>query len=155
MKTVMKKIRPSDLLSSSLLKKRLTGFLSDRSRENYIRLLDAFVYTDVLVPAARTTEELPFGNDGILHPQAFKPDVIFISSLNKKLMPVFSDQTEIPPDYTGGKTVFMHCSDWIGAFYKTRSDGVILNPFSEKSFLLTPDQIRILSLMKPTASEYR
>ena len=155
MKTATKKIWPSDRSSPTLLEKRLTGFLSDQSKENYIRLLDAFLYTDVLVPAARPTDELPFGNDGMFCDRTFKPDVIFVSSLNKRVMPVFSNQTEIPSGYAGGKTVFMHCSDWIGAFYKTRSDGVLLNPFSKKPFLLTPDQIRILSLMKPRASEYR
>ena len=117
--------------------------------------MDAFVCTDVLVPSALPADELPFGNGGIIGSQSFKADVIFVSAVNKRLMPVFSNQSEIPSGYKAGKAVFMHCADWIDAFRKIKCDGVILNPFSEKSFLLTPDQIRLLALMKPTIREYR
>lgn len=149
----MKK-KPSDR-TTLLLERRLIDFSSDKSKEKYVLLLEAFRQTDVLVPAALTTNGLPFGNEGILKQEAFKPDVIYLASENKRLMPIFSDQTKIPPDYISGKSVFMHCSGWIKAFYTTGCDGVIFNPFSDLSFLLTPDQIRILSLFRQTTSEYR
>ena len=153
MKT-LKKRKPSDQ-TDLLLERRLIDFSQDKSKEKYVLLLEAFRCTDVLVPAASTENELPFGNAGILKQTAFRPDVIYMTRENKRLMPIFSDQTKIPPDYISGKTVFMHCSGWIKAFYTTGCDGVILNPFSDISFLLTPDQIRILSLFRETASEYR
>ena len=127
------------------LEKHLAVFAADKSKDNYVRLLYAFRYTDVLVPAAvRNDPELPFGNDGVLKPSVFKPDIIYFEALNKHLMPVFSSQKEIPADYKAGKAVFMHCLDWIKAFRLKNSDGVILNPFSKVSFILTPDQIKIL-----------
>lgn len=147
------KRKPSE--TSPLLERRLIEFYRDKSKEKYVRLLEALRTTDVLVPSALTTDVLPFGNDGILKQSAFKPDVIYMASLNKRVMPVFSEQKKIPSDYSAGKAVFMHCSDWIRAFRMTCCDGVILNPFSDISFLLTPDQIRILSFFQPNASEYR
>ncbi|MBO4519771.1 MAG: SseB family protein [Alphaproteobacteria bacterium] len=138
-----------------LLERRLIDFFRDKSKEKYVLLLEAFRCTDVLVPAAPTANELPFGNEGILKQTVFRPDVIYMASENKRLMPIFSDPTKIPSDYASGKTVFMHCSGWIKAFYAGNSEGVILNPFSDISFLLTPDQIRILSLFRQTTSEYR
>ena len=58
------------------LEKHLAVFAADKSKDNYVRLLYAFRYTDVLVPAAvRNDPELPFGNDGVLKPSVFKPDI--------------------------------------------------------------------------------
>lgn len=129
----------------NLLEKRLAAFAADKSKENYVSLLYAFRYTDVLVPAAvQNNPELPFGNAGVLKHSVFKPDIVYFNSLNKRLMPVFSSQKEIPADYKAGKAVFMHCLDWIKAARLSRNDGVILNPFSALSFVLTPDQIKIL-----------
>jgi len=154
MKTEKKKTKPSDQ-TLPLLEKRLIDFSRNKSKENYVLLLEAFRCTDVLVPSERTAAELPFGNEGILKQTAFKPDILYISSQQKHLMPIFSDPAKIPPDYTAGKAVFMHCSGWIKTFYSIRCEGVILNPFSDLSFLLTPDQIRVLSLFGPAVSEYR
>ncbi|MBR1778076.1 MAG: SseB family protein [Alphaproteobacteria bacterium] len=138
-----------------LLERRLVEFSYDKSKEKYVRLLEAFRIMDVLVPSVPASRELPLGNRGILAPSLFIPDVLYVASLNKRLMPVFSDQNKIPSDYASSKTVFMHCSDWIKVFRTTKSEGVILNPFSEYSFVLTPDQIRVLSLFSATAAEYR
>lgn len=142
--TKASKNRPSDILPDNLLERRLIEFSSDKSKENYIRLLDALHCTDILVPFSRFDGELPLERP--FENVALKPDVMFFESLNKRLMLAFSDQTKLPPDHAVGKTVFMHCADWIKAFYTTKSDGVILNPFSGLSFVLTRDQIRILSL---------
>ena len=99
------------------LEKHLAVFAADKSKDNYVRLLYAFRYTDVLVPAAvQNDPELPFGNDGVLKSSVFKPDIIYFEALNKHLMPVFSSQKEIPADYKAGKAVFMHCLDWIKVF---------------------------------------
>ena len=127
------------------LEKCLAAFAADKSKDNYVRLLYAFRCTDVLVSAeARNDPELPFGNAGVLKSSVFKPDIVYFKDLNKRLMPVFSSQKEIPADYKAGKAVFMHCPDWIKAFRLKNGDGVILNPFSKMSFILTPDQIKIL-----------
>ena len=147
-------MKPSDP-PAPLLERRLKEFSADKSKENYVRLLEAFRQTDLLVLSDNSTNELPFENNGVLPLPSFRPAVIYFSSLNKRLMPVFSNQTKIPDDRKTGKTVFMHCSGWINAFRRTGCDGVILDPFSNLSFLLTPDQIRILSLFQPNASEYR
>lgn len=147
--------KPFEPAADLLLERRLTEFSADKSKENYVRLLEAFRQTDLLVPSDCGQKELPFANGGVLSPAAFHPAVLYFSSMNKRVMPVFSNQSKIPADKITGKTVFMHCSGWINAFRKTRCDGVILNPFSELSFLLTPDQIRVLSLFQPNASEYR
>lgn len=72
------------------LEKRLAAFAADKSKENYVSLLYAFRYTDVLVPAAvQNDPELPFGNAGVLKHSVFKPDIVYFNSLNKRLMPVF------------------------------------------------------------------
>lgn len=127
------------------LEKHLAVFAADKSKDNYVRLLYAFRYTDVLVPAAlREDPELPFGNGGLSKPSVFKPDIVYFDALDKRLMPIFSSQKEIPADYKAGKAVFMHCLDWIKAARLSRNDGVVLNPFSALSFVLTPDQIKIL-----------
>lgn len=153
MKTPKKK--PADSPVDSLLEKRLNDFSANKSKENYIRLLDAFRCTDVLVPSALPADELPFGNEGISAPSTFKPEIIFFKPLNKNLLPLFSNRARIPDGHAFGKSFFMHCSGWIKVFYSARCDGVILNPFSELSFVLTPDQIRLLSLFKMTANDYR
>ena len=152
--TKKKKTKPSDP-ALPLLEKRLIEFSQDKSKEKYVRLLEAFRCTDVLVPSGRKPTELPFGNDGILKQTSFIPDIIYVSSQNKRLMPIFSDPSKIPSDYTAGKAVFMHCSGWIKTFRCACCEGVILNPFSDISFLLTPDQIRVLSLFGSAVPEYR
>lgn len=79
------------------LEKHLAVFAADKSKDNYVRLLYAFRYTDVLVPAAvRNDPELPFGNDGVLKPSVFKPDIIYFEALNKHLMPVFHRKRKFP-----------------------------------------------------------
>jgi len=153
MKTPKKK--PVDLPTDSLLEKRLSDFSANKSKENYIRLLDSFRCTDVLVPSALSADELPFGNEGISASLTFKPEIVFFKPLNKNLLPLFSNRSRIPDGHAFGKSFFMHCSGWIKVFYSARCDGVILNPFSELSFVLTPDQIRLLSLFKMTANDYR
>lgn len=153
MKTPKKK--PADLPVDSLLEKRLSDFSANKSKENYIRLLDAFHCTDVLIPSALPADELPFGNEGVLAPLTFKPEIIFFKPLNKNMLPLFSNRSKIPDNHAFGKTFYMHCSGWINVFYSARCDGVILNPFSELSFVLTPDQIRLLSQFKMTANDYR
>ena len=149
-----KRKKPADF-ADRLLERRLAEFSNDKTKEKYVRLLEAFRTTDVLVPAAPVSDELTSGNEGIAGLPPFKPAVLYIPSLKKKLMPVFSGQSEIPDGHTIGKTVFMHCADWIKAFRATGSEGVILNPFSELSFVLTPDQIRFLSLFSSIPAEYR
>ena len=127
------------------LEKRLAEFAADKSKENYVRLLYAFRYTDVLVPSAVPDDgRLPFANGGVLPSVRFKPHVVFFPSLNRRLIPVFSTQEEIPVDFKAGKASFMHCRDWINAAKLCLNDGVILNPYSERSFVLTSDQIKIL-----------
>lgn len=151
----MRKKKQINVSTDSLLERRLIEFSQEKSKEKYVRFLEALRNTDVLVPSARAENELPFGNEGILKTRQFRPDVIYVKSLNKRLMPIFSNQSKISADYVSGKSVFMHSSDWIKAFRLIRCDGVILNPFSEISFFLSADQIRILSLFQPNASEYR
>ena len=87
-----KKNRPADHPVVSLLERRLNEFSTDKSKENYVRLLDAFRCTDVLVPSLLPAAELPFENEGVLTDHPFKPDVIYFSSSDKRLMPVFSNQ---------------------------------------------------------------
>lgn len=131
--------------TDNALERHLAAFAADKSKDNYVRLLYAFRYTDVLVSAAlRNDPELPFAHGGFAAPAVFRPDIVYIDSLRQHLMPVFSSQKEIPAGYKAGKAVYMHCLDWIKAFRLKKSDGVILNPFSAKSFVLTPDQIKIL-----------
>ena len=139
-----RKSKPADC-PKNLLEQRLADFCACKSKENYVRFLETLHRTDILIPAAAVSDTLPFGNNGILEKNSFKPDVIFLDSLKKKVMPVFSDQTKLPLSFKGRKTVFMHCSDWLKAFHSTGCDGVVLNPFSETSFFLTPDQLRVLS----------
>ena len=129
------------------LEKRLADFAADKSPDNYVRLLTAFRYTDVLVPsAAPAAGELPFGNGGIIEtPARFRPYVAFFPSLNKRLIPVFSAQSHIPADLKAGKAFFMHCRDWVNAVKSCPNDGVILNPYSVPSFILTRDQIKVLT----------
>ena len=130
----------------NLLEKHLAEFAADKSRENYVRLLYAFLYTDVLVLSALPDEgELPFANGGVLPPVRFKPFVVFFPTLNRRLIPVFSTQEQIPAGFKAGKAFFMHCRDWINAAKLRPNDGVILNPYSERSFVLTQDQIKILA----------
>ncbi len=127
------------------LEKHLAVFAADKSKENYVRLLYAFRYTDVLVPSIKRDEpDMPFENGCMLKLSVFKPDLIYLNSLNKRLLPLFSSQKEIPTDYKTGKSVFMHCLDWVKVSKRSKSDGAILNPFSAQSFILTPDQIEIL-----------
>lgn len=142
-------LQKKDLAMSRIdnpLEKRLAEFAADKSRENYVRLLYAFRYTDVLVPSALPDEgELPFANGGFLPSVRFKPFVVFFPTLNRRLIPVFSTQKQIPADFKAGKASFMHCRDWINAAKLRPNDGVILNPYSERSFVLTKDQIQILA----------
>lgn len=134
--------------TDSVLEKRLADFAADKSKDNYVKLLTAFRYTDVLVPSApQNEEELPFGNGGIVEtPARFRPYAAFFPTLNKRLIPIFSAQSEIPADFKAGKAFFMHCRDWVNAVRMTPNDGVILNPYSERSFILTRDQIKLLTL---------
>ena len=45
------------------LEKHLAVFAADKSKENYVRLLYAFRYTDVLVPSIKRDEpDMPFEN---------------------------------------------------------------------------------------------
>ena len=131
--------------SDNLLEKRLEVFASDKSKENYVRLLYAFRYTDVLISMAISDDLAFFSAHSEVSKQfIFKSDSLYVETLGKRLMPIFSSQKEIPADYKAGKAVFMHCLDWIKVFRLKNSDGVILNPFSKMSFILTPDQIKIL-----------
>ena len=129
------------------LEKRLADFAADKSKDNYVRLLTAFRYTDVLVPSAAPDDgELPFGNGGVIGASArFRPYVAFFPSLNKRLIPVFSAQSHIPDGFKAGKAFFMHCRDWVNAVKLCPNDGVILNPYSVPSFILTRDQIKLLT----------
>ena len=149
-----KKNKPSDK-AESLLKRRLAEFAADKTKEKYVYLLDALRHTDVLVPVGCSAEKQLSGNEDLLQKTGLKAEAIYISSLQKHLMPIFSDPTEIPAGHITGKTVFMHCSGWIKAFRSSRCEGVILNPFSDISFVLTPDQIRVLFFFGSAASEDR
>ena len=127
------------------LERCLAEFAADKSKDNYVRLLCAFRYTDVLVPSASPGDgELPFANGGIIE-NRFRPYVVFFPSLNRLLVPVFSRETEIPADFKAGKTSFMHCRGWMNAIKLSPNDGVILNPYSRQSFVLTKEQIKILA----------
>lgn len=139
----MKKNKSADF-QDNLLEKALSAFSDNKTKENYVRLLDAFHRTDILVPAA-ASDVLSLGDQGFSTQRPFKPEILFLPSVGKKVIPVFSRQSKIPEKYTGRKTVFMHSAGWINAFYTAHCDGVVLNPFSDLSFFLTPDQIRILS----------
>ncbi len=130
------------------LEKHLFRFAQSKSKDDYVRLLYAFRHTDVLVAQALQNDgELPlFGNGGIAKiPDRFKPDVVFFPNLGKRLIPVFSTPAEIPADFKSGNPVFMHCRDWIRASRRCPNDGVILNPRSKLSFVLTADQIKVLA----------
>lgn len=129
------------------LEKHLSRFARSKSKDDYVRLLYAFRYTDVLVARALPNDgELPlFGNGGAAEvPDRFDPDVVFFPALGKRLIPVFSTLDEIPAGFQSGNPVFMHCRDWIHASRRRPNDGVILNPWSKLSFVLTPDQIKVL-----------
>lgn len=130
--------------SDNRIKKYLEIFAKEKSKENYIRLLDAFRYTDVLVPlVSDEMTEFDFGNQGVLK-EDLKPDIMCFPKLNKYLMPVFSSSEEIPDTYKPQKIVFMHCRDWINLRRLKNNEGVIFNPFSDFSFILGLDQIKVL-----------
>ena len=91
----------------NLLEKHLAEFAADKSRENYVRLLYAFLYTDVLVLSALPDEgELPFANGGVLPSVRFKPFVVFFPTLNRRLIPVFLTQEQNPARFKAGKAFF-------------------------------------------------
>lgn len=130
-------------MTDNPLEKCLAAFARDKSGDNYVRLLYAFRYTDVLVTEALPDGELPlFGNQGIVQNRRFVPDIIPYAG--KMLMPVYSEAKEIPANRPTGKAVYMHCRDWIKASRQKKTDGAVLNPFSELSFILTRDQIKVL-----------
>ena len=84
------------------MEKRLEVFASDKSKENYVRLLYAFRYTDVLIPMAISDDSAFFSARSAVSKQfIFKSDSLYIETLGKRLMPIFSTQKEIPADYKG------------------------------------------------------
>lgn len=133
--------------AGNLLEKHLSAFVSDKTKENYVRLLQAFRCTDVLVLSGAEKAGNTLVNDGrSAAAGAFRPDIVYFADLKMHLMPLFSSEDKIPPHT--GKAVFMHCNDWINLFRLRKSDGIILNPRSTPSFVLTADQIKVLALFK-------